>query len=70
MIARAWSTASVVLPNMLAVTSGLSSAASCTSVSTMPEIAPAALAKILRLMRLMPATSTTEGIIDTSLIPT
>jgi hypothetical protein len=37
---------------------------------TMPRIAPAALEKIVRLMRFSPATSTIEGIMVMSLVPT
>ena len=59
----------VVLPNMLATTSGFSSS-TATSASTMPQIAPAARARIVREMRLSPCTSTTAGIMAMSLVPT
>ena len=59
----------VVLPNMLATTSGFSSPLAA-SASTMPQIAPAALARITREIRLSPWTSTTAGIMTMSLVPT
>ena len=40
------------------------------STSTIPQIAPAAREKITREMRLTPATSTIEGTITMSLVPT
>ena len=59
----------VVLPNMLATTTGFWSPAA-TSASTMPQMAPAARAKMIREIRLRPCTSTTAGIIAMSLVPT
>ena len=49
---------------------GLPPVSGGTSDSTMPQIAPAARAKTIREMRLIPATSTMDGIITTSLVPT
>ena len=60
----------MVVPNMLATTSGLSSRPGATSASTIPQIAPAARARIVREIRLSPCTSTTAGIITMSLVPT
>ena len=48
---RALSTARVVLPNIVAAISGLSSADLSTSPVTIPQIAPAALVKINKILR-------------------
>ena len=69
MIALAASTQGVVLPNIEAATSGLSSPGG-TSVSSIPHTAPAARAKTSRLMRFTPDTSTIAGTITMSLTPT
>ncbi|MND00379.1 hypothetical protein D3C83_189700 [compost metagenome] len=66
-------THAVVLPNMLATTSGLSDGGAWrrnSAAATMPEIAPAAFSKTARETRLIPATSTIAGIIVMSLVPT
>ena len=60
-------TQGVVTPNIVAAISGLSPASAGGSVLTMPAMAAAALAMMRAEMRLMPATSTTAGIIVTSL---
>src|ERR1051325_6843417 len=74
-------THSVVFPNMLATTIGLSLARSSAfglyplarawaRASTIPQIAPAAGAKIWREIRFRPATSTMLGNMTMSLAPT
>ena len=59
---------SVVLPNMLATIKALFSWVSI-SVSTMPQMAPAARLKMTLEIELSPATSTMEGIMVMSLVP-
>ena len=61
-------TQAVVLPNMEATISGLSSETSV-SAEIIPQIAPAARAKIVLERRFSPATSATLGIMVMSLVP-
>ena len=58
----------VVLPNMLATTSGFAASTS-NFASTIPQIAPAAREKITRDSRFKPATSAMLGIMTMSLVP-
>ena len=63
-------TAGVVTPNIIAPTSGRASRAAGADAFAIPAIAPAALARIRAEIWLIPAMSTTEYIIVTSLAPT
>ena len=61
-------TQAVVLPNMLATTSGRAESMTG-SASTMPQMAPAARVKMTRERRLSPATSAMLGIMVMSFVP-
>ena len=63
-------TQGVVTPNMVAAMDGFWSRAVVCSAATIPQIAPAALLRIRRDTRFRPAMSSTEGIMQISLVPT